>query len=228
MWINDELEFRSLGSSNIGELPLLGNERVKTSEHPWNEIAAYQLANLLDLPVPRMRCFLVKKKLLLDGISLRIGSPLLMIEDIGIHGRKYSSVLKAPWNPLLKARFLAFCVFCGGSEYPEIHERDSRIYLLDLERIFVIVPPNDRDIESLLVDYKEMTEGVLRDCYDHAREGGFEDEFINALKQMIARVTVGFAIDLQVPASLSYVPQLIFDSILRRCASINSICAWME
>ncbi len=228
MWIDDVLENRDLRTSFYTKLPLAGTERVKTSGHLWNEIAAYQLATFLGLPVPRMRFFLSTKALLVDKVSIKIGSPVLLIEDVGKQKNIFESVRIDSWDLSWRARYMAFFVFRGGPEYPEVHNGSQDTYLLDLEVIFAISPPDDSNLEFHLSNYDNLSESEFQNCYCKAMKGGFVDEFINAVKEMIARMDGGFALDLQVPPPLSYVPRFIFDSIRRRCASLKSICAWLD
>lgn len=228
MWIHDVLENRELRSSIYSGLPLVGTERVKTSGNLWNEIAAYQLANFLGLPVPRMRCFLSTKDLLVNKVSVKIGSPILLIEDVGKQADNFESVRNNSWDLLWRTRYMAFFVFRGGSEYPEVHNGSQDTYLIDLEMIFAISPADDSDLESHLSNYDVLSESEFKSWYCKAMKGGFDDEFINAVKDVIAKIDGGFALDFQVPPTLSYVPRFIFDSIKRRCLSLKSFCTLLD
>lgn len=190
-WIPDPLrgDLSRLEQAPMESHPRLGDWIVKLKDTGLNEVAGYQFAEQLGVPVAEHRPFVLERALPEHRYRLGKGDVALMIERLAPTARE-SEVSLASTEPDLAMRILAFWTF-DHHEWGEIWRVDSRLVVIDLEFLLARYVAGRANRRWRFQEYTEMTTGVLKYALNVARKAGEEERFRAALKAICRKAVDG-------------------------------------
>jgi len=159
MWIKDPF----LGSTESiikpahpCHYPSYGPWIVKIKNTGINEVAAYQLATHLAVPVPESRWFILEDDLPIFGTSHCEGSVGMLIKQIENPVNEDLATV-ASVDAILAGRILAYFCF-DRQEWGEIIRGNGKINLIDLEFMLASYAPTSASRKNSLKEYAELSE----------------------------------------------------------------------
>ncbi|MFO1437932.1 MAG: hypothetical protein U1F81_06375 [Verrucomicrobiaceae bacterium] len=209
--------------------PRIGNDwlckRGKGNEP--NEVAGYQLAVALQVPVPEHRFFVCVASCNDQTITHRkIG---LLIKEVSGPKTNYSDLLKSDTESGI--RHLGLRLF-STSEWPELILTESGAVAVDLEFVLahLAFPSLDstRELEVATDSYRDQTGNVFLSCYEEVKRHGLEDLFLQRLPQFLDGASRTFFPDFrQLPEGQQF-SDFYRKCYEARCASLLDLVAVFE
>lgn len=181
-WIPDPLrgELLRLEQTPMESHPRLGDWVVKLKDTGLNEVAGYQFAEQLGVPVADYRAFVLERALPNHCCRLAKGDVAMLIERLAPTGGE-SEISLAATDPELAMRILAFWTF-DHHEWGEIWRVGERLVVIDLEFLLARYVTGRASRRWRFDEYAEMTAGVLKYALHMARKAGEEERYRAALK----------------------------------------------
>ena len=162
-----------------------------------NEIAGYQLAIAMQIPVPDHRFFVItshdpREPFVDDAIApWRVG---LLIKEISGPRTNYSDLLQDDAGSGL--HHLGLRLF-SVSEWPELIQTKQGALAIDLEFIFAHLAVRSLDsaeeVDAAIKAYRDQTKHEFYHCYAEVRQFGLEQRFLEALKQRLELTNIQFS-----------------------------------
>lgn len=154
-----------------------------------NELAGYQLASALQVPVPDYRFFVVKphchNKLFSDTEAefLRVG---LLTKEVSGSTTRYADLLRS--NSDSGICHLSLRIF-STSEWPELINTKQDTLAIDLEFVLahwsVTFFNAQQALHASIDAYREQTRHEFQRCYIDAEQVGLENIFLKELRQKL-------------------------------------------
>jgi hypothetical protein len=190
-WLPDPLcgELSRLEQAPLESHPRLGDWVVKLKDTGLNEVAGYQFAEQLGVPVSGYRPFVLERALPRHPYRLAKGEVALMIERLAPTGGE-SEISLAETDPELAMRILAFWTF-DHHEWGEIWRVGERLVVIDLEFLLARYVMGRTNRRGRFEEYAEMTTAVLKYALDVARKAGQEERYRAALRAVCGQAVAG-------------------------------------
>ncbi len=188
-WISDPIMQSGLGVAKLdGGLPVLCDKWLcKVKGRSINEIAAYQIAAKIGLPVPDHRFFVLCEHRVIDSTRFNEGDVGMLIERID-HDRRTDFEALLREKPDASVDILTFLLF-DRFEHCDILWNGATHWIIDLERQFPdFTGLNDAAHLLNRKCYSEQTKEALGSCLKLAREANIEVEFFAASKRLLQSI----------------------------------------